>query len=297
LLDFGKSIRVSIGASGEDATIFDGTISGIEASFDENREPEVVVFAEDKLMDLRMTRRMRTYDNVSDAQLAQRIATDHGIGASVSASGPTYPTLQQWNVSDLAFLRERAARIQAEIWIQDSTLHFESRSSRSAPALTLVQGNHLLSAQLRADLAHQRTKVKVSGYDVSGRQAITGEAGAEALAAEAGAGQTGAAVLMRTRGERVSYRVQDVPFAVTEAREWARAELLRRGRGFVTVDGVTRGSPSLVVGSTLRLERVGQPFEGDGYRVTRMCHTYDLSEGYRTRFRAERATINAVSAS
>jgi uncharacterized protein len=296
VIDFGKKIKVSIGPSGSDATIFDGAISSIEASFDETREPHVVLFAEDRLMDFRMTRRMRTYENKSDAQIAQQIAGDHSMGATVAAPGPTYKSVQQWNVSDLAFLRERAARIQAEVWIQDSTLHFEARSNRSAPSLTLVQGNHLLTSQLRADLAHQRTRVKVSGYDAASRQQITGEAGPEALAAEAGPGQTGVAVLQRAFGERVSYRVQDVPLVTTEATDWAKAELLRRGRGFVTIEGVTRGSPTLVVGSTVKLERVGAPFEGDGYRVTEMCHTYDLSCGYRTRFRAERPTINAAGA-
>src|SRR5262245_48813153 len=48
-LDFGKSLEVSIGRSGEDRTIFKGTISALEASFQEGSEPEVVVFAEDKL--------------------------------------------------------------------------------------------------------------------------------------------------------------------------------------------------------------------------------------------------------
>ena len=35
----------------------------------------------------------------------------------------------------------------------------------------------------------------------------------------------------------------------------------------------------MVVGSRLTLERVGAPFEGDGYYVTRVRHTYDLAHG------------------
>ena len=46
----------------------------------------------------------------------------------------------------------------------------------------------------------------------------------------------------------------------------------------------------MIVGSTLTLERVGAPFEGGGYYVTRVCHTYDLDDGHRTHFEAERAT-------
>lgn len=296
ILDFGRAVSVSVGPADNDATVFSGTISAIEASFDDGREPEVVMHAEDRLMELRTTRRMRTYENVSDEEIARRIAAEHGMRAVVAAPGPVYDRLQQWNLSDLAYLRERAARIGAEIWIEGETLYFEGRSQRSAPPLTLVQGNHLVQAELRADLAHQRTRVAVSGYDAEGRSAIDEQAGPEALAAEAAGGLTGAAVLQRAFGERVSYRVQDAPLNATEAREWARAELLRRGRSFVTVEGVTRGSPTLVVGSLLRLERVGEPFEGGEYRATRVHHSYDLEEGLRTRFTAERATINPPGA-
>jgi len=49
----------------------------------------------------------------------------------------------------------------------------------------------------------------------------------------------------------------------------------------------------MIVGSQLTLERVGPPFEGAGYYVTRVCHTFQpQAPGFRTYFDAERATIN-----
>jgi phage protein D len=99
-------------------------------------------------------------------------------------------------------------------------------------------------------------------------------------------------VLRRAFGERVSHRVRDVPLTDDEARGWARAEMLRRARGFVTAAGTTNGTPDMVVGSRLSLDRVGKPFTGGGYYVTRVRHSYDRSNGYRTHFEAERATVN-----
>src|SRR5207253_1669142 len=98
-----------------------------EASFQEGSEPEVVVFAEDKLMSLRMTRRCRTYKDVTDADIVQTIASEHGLSAQAEAPGPTYDVVQQWNQSDLAFLRDRARLLQAELWVQDDALHFKTR--------------------------------------------------------------------------------------------------------------------------------------------------------------------------
>ena len=50
-----------------------------------------------------------------------------------------------------------------------------------------------------------------------------------------------------------------------------------------------------MVGSIVELHDVGAPFSGGGYYVTRLCHTYDNTSGLRTRFEAERGTVNAVS--
>lgn len=292
LIDFGKALEVSIGPGDAARIVFTGAVSGIEASFAEGSEPHVVVYAEDKLMALRMTRRLKTWENVSDADIASAIASEHGLAADASATGPTYKVVQQWNQSDLAFLRERARLIQAEIWFEDDSLKFKSRSQRSATAITLVQGRDLIDVQLRADLAHQRTKVKASGYDAGARDGIDEEAGADAIQAEIAGGRTGPAVLQQAFGERVSYRVRENPLAAEEASAWAKAEMLRRCRGFVTVVGTTNGTPDMVVGSRITLDRVGTPFNGDGYCTVRVCHTYDLNQGHRTHFEAQRATIN-----
>lgn len=291
VFDFGSELAVALGSTDEERTVFRGWISALEVEIVEGSEPEVVVRAEDELMALRTTRRMRTWEEVSDADLAEAIAGEHGLAVETAAEGPTYDVVQQWNQSDLAFLRERARRIRAELWIADGTLHFATRDHRPGTELTLVQGGNLIAVQASADLAHQRTGVHVLGYDASDRSDVLGEGEPEAIDAEVGGGRTGPSVLQRAFGERTSYRTREVPLNEGEARDWARAELLRRARGFVQVRGTTLGTPDLVVGSRLRLERVGAPFDGGEYYATRVQHTYDLVSGHRTSFEAERATV------
>jgi phage protein D len=291
ILDFGKRLQVSIGPEESARTVFDGFISALEVCLHEAKEPEAVVFAEDRLMRLRTTRRMKTYEKMSDADVAQAIASEHSISAKADADGPTYDLVQQWNQSDLAFLRSRARLIQAEVWIENDTLHFQSRSGRTGTDIELVQGNTLISAQIRADLSHQRTKISISGYDASSREKISEDADSSAIDAEVSGGRTGVSILQRAFGERVSYRVREVPLTTGEASAWAKAEMLRRARAFVTVNGVTSGTADMVVGSHVSLQRVGAPFEGSGYYATRILHTYDLEDGFRTHFSAERATL------
>jgi phage protein D len=293
VLDFGKSLSVSIGPPGGERIVFDGTISALEVDFDELREPVIAVFAEDKLMQLRMTRRLKTYEQMSDADIAQAIAGEHSLTPDVAVDGPTYDVVQQWNQSDLAFLRERAALVQAEVWVDGDTLNFKSRPNRTGTSLTLVCPTDLIDLRIRADLAHQRSSVKVSGFDASARDAIDEEAGADAVQSEVSGGTTGVSILQQAFGERVSYRVREAPLVSSEAQAWARAEMLRRSRRFVTVVGTTSGSPDMVVGSQLTLDRTADAFDGDGYYVTRVTQTYDLVSGHRTHFHAERATVNA----
>ena len=291
IFDFGKAIKTSIGPSGGDRTLFDGLITAIEIDLAEDSPGDVVVLAEDRLMELRMTRRCRTYKNVSDADIARQIAGDHGLTPQVSADGPTYDVVQQWNMSDLAFLRDRARLIQAEVWTSERTLYFQSRPNRRATSVKLKLGVDLLAVQIRADLAHQRTTIKVSGYDAQSRDVIDEDAGADAMQSESAGGRSGPDTLSRAFGDRTSYRVREVPLTSGEARDWARAEMLRRGRQFVCASGTALGIPDLIVGTEIELQDVGAPFEGGGYHVTRMCHTYDLRLGHRTRFDAERGWI------
>ncbi len=290
-LDFGKKMKVDIGPKSRQRTIFEGFISALEVCFEEGQTPEVIVRAEDRMMDLRMTRRMKTYTDMNDAQIAKEIAAAHSLTAVVEAPGPTYAAVQQWNMSDLAFLRERARLIRAEVWVEGDSLNFKARDRREGEEITLVQGNQLIAVQASADLAHQRTEVRVSGFDADARAGIDEAAGEEVVDAEISGGRTGPAVLRTAFGERISHRVREVCRNSAEAAEWARAEMLRRARGFVTVRGVTDGTPEMRVASLLTLERMGEPFNGGGYYVTRVCHTYDLTDGHRTRFEAERATV------
>jgi Bacteriophage probable baseplate hub protein len=294
-VDFGRSIRVTIGPEGNQRHVFEGQVSALEAVFGDGDPPTVVVLAEDVLMRLRMTRRMRTYVDATDADIAAELAGEHGLSADVSADGPRYDVVQQWNQSDLAFLRERARLIRAELWATGRTLHFRSRTDRSGTTVTLTQGVDLLSARLTADLAEQRSSVVVTGYDATSGKTIEERAGADVADTEITTGRSGPRLVAKAMGDAISYRVREAALTADEATAWSRAEMLRRARRFVTVHGTTRGSPEMVVGSRLTLRHVGAPFDGSGYYVTKVCHLFDPPQGFRTRFEAERPSLNEVS--
>lgn len=291
-IDLGKAISVVLGPPGAERTVFRGTISAIEVSMDEGDAPYVTVCAEDGLMGLRMSERTATYTDMSDADIVSEIASAHGISAEASVQGPTHPRVQQWEQSDLAFLRDRAMRLDAELWIDENdVLHLADRNDRSGSEIVLVQGNELLSVNARVDLAHQRSTVTFRGWDDAQVAPIVEEAGSDAVSAEVAGGRLGPDVVADVFDEPTLSRARRDVLSAESAQAYAEAEMRRRARRFVSVDGTTSGTPDLVPGAKLDLRRVGRPFEGPGYRVCWAHHSYDLSSGYRTHFRAERPEV------
>jgi phage protein D len=283
VLDFGKAFKVKIGTE----SIFEGRISALEAVFPEGRSPEVRVLAEDRFQDLRMTRRTRSFVESSDADVIQRIASDHGLRPTVDVQGPTHKMVAQVNQSDLAFARERARAIGAELWMEGSSLFAKARSGRNGSTLTLSYGRDLREFIVTADLAGQRTAVSVNGWDVAGKSGLTYEATDSVLSGELNGGESGASILSSAFGDRKEALAHFVPINSQEAQSRAEAFFRMTGRRFVVGHGVAEASAQLRVGTTVDLRGIGPLFEGK-YYVAQVRHRFDGARGFRTEFTAER---------
>ena len=290
IVDFGKEIEVVLGPPGGTRRVFKGRISGLEAQFPKDRPPELTVLAEDRFQDLRMERRTRTFEDSSDSDAMNQIISQQGLTADIDVDGPTHRVLTQVNQSDLAFLRERAAAVDAELWIEDRTLHVQARSRRDAGTLTLTYGAELVEFTVLADLAHQRSKVKVSGWNVDGKDAIDVEAGESAVSGELESLRSGGSVLDQALAERTERVGLATPLSQPEAQALADAGYRRRARRFLTGAGVADGNPAIQVGGALDIRGIGPLFEGK-YYVTLVRHTHDAINGYRTTFQVERPGI------
>ncbi len=284
--DFGGAFKIKVG----DDVIFDGRITGLEAHFPSGAQPELAVLAEDRLQDLRMTRRTRTFADTTDASVFQSIASDYGLTPSVSLDGPQHAVLAQVNQSDLAFMRDRARSLGAELWMDGTTLYAKKRSDRGADTTTLGWPRELHSFVVLADLAHQRTAVIASGWDVSSKQAISHEAGSSVVSGEVGGDTSGASILQEKLGERKDVLAHASPLNESEAQARAEAHYRLIARRFVVGRGVAETSSKLRVGNLVALQGLGALFSGN-YYLSEVRHLFDGVEGLRTEFTAERPAI------
>lgn len=290
-LDFGKPITVSVGGGDRAAQVFEGRISGLEGRFPKSRPPEILILAEDRLQDLRQTRRTRVFEDVTIEDVINTIANAHGLDADIDVEGPTWPVLAQVNQSDLAFLRDRAADIDAEIWVRGDRLLAQSRALRPAETVTLNYGRSLQELSIAADLAGQCTALTVGGWDISGKEPVESEAGPQGLAGES-EGQTGSAVLEEAFGDRPERIVHRLPLSLGEGDALAGAEFRRRARRFLRGTAVAEGDGRIHVGGSVTFRGVGELFDG-AYTVTAVRHLFDLDMGLTTEFSVERPWIGS----
>ncbi len=281
-IDFGKPLIVKLGT----ATIFEGRVMGLEGCFPEGKSPEIAVLAEDRFQDLRMVRRTRTFTDASDSDVFSQIANDHGLSPQVDVNGPTHKVLAQVNQSDLAFMRDRARAIDAELWIEGSTLHAKQRATRNGGTVEMTYGHELHEFTVLADLAGQRTGVTASGWDVSGKSALKYEATESAISSELSGMKSGASILSSALGERKENLAHTVPLTSQDAQNSAEAFFRMSARRFLTGHGVAEANADLRVGSYVDLKGLGPLFDGK-YYLSEVRHIFGET-GLTTEFTAER---------
>jgi phage protein D len=287
--DFGAAIQVTLG----DATVFTGRVAAIDADFTTGAPPTISVRCQDRLADLHRAQRSRTVEDVTDADLVQLIAGEHGMTANVSLAGPTHATTAQLSQTDLEFLRERLQRIDAVLWVEGSVIHASHAADRNHGTISLAWGRDLRAFSAAADLAGQRTRVVVSGWDVGTKSPIESVADDSVLASEIGDGHSGASILSSAFGPHDEGIVDSGPTSAAIAQANAAARFKAAARQYVVVRGESAGSPTMRVGSRVAVNGVGELFSGT-YYVSDVRHHFDLDAGFRTAFTAYSARLAAA---
>ncbi len=288
VLEFGKPLKIGLGSD----TLFDGRISAITAKFPDGGPPQIGVCCEDRLQDLRMTRRTRSFADASLADVVRQIANEHGLQPQIDVSGETYKLLAQVNQSDLAFVRDLARREDVQIWVDGAKLMAAQRARRQGGSVELAWAGQLREFTVSADLAHQRTKLVGTGWSVSDKQAATYGADETAISAELNGGDSGAKTLQAAFGARVDTLAHDVPAATAQARALAEASFRHLARRFVVGRGVAETQAELRVGAKVTIKGIGPIFEGD-YMVTDAQIRFDAKHGLRTEFVCDRPAVGA----
>jgi phage protein D len=286
----GAAVKVFAGDVDSPTEIFRGKVTALEARYPRLGPPELVVLAEDTLQSARMHRRTKTWDVPSLGELVTQIARQLGLTPQVPGLDASIGIQQQFNESDLYFLRRILARYDADLQVVGEELHAAPRSQIQRNAIQLDMNSRLREVRILADLSHQVTQVTTTGWDY--RQGRTIKATSRATSFGQGSGQTGKDSL--GNAARSEHLGRFAMLNQAEAQALVDAEFVQRMRRFAVAHGITEGDPSLRVGSWLTLTGLGPRFS-NSYYTTAAVHRFDTDHGYETEFTAESAYLGAAA--
>jgi phage protein D len=278
----GKSVQVSARVERSEKPLFDGEIVEVEPDFGPSTH-RLLVRAFDRLHRLSRGRHVRSFINVTDGDLVQRIAQEVGLQARVGPASQVHPYVFQANETNLSLLQRRAAALGYLLYVEGKTLHCAAPEPAGQP-IEVKWGETLLEFHPRLTTVDQVSGVTVRGWDPAQRQMIVGEAQNGKGSPQVGETRSGGEIAQNAFHLETQHLVADRPIRTQTAADLlAHAEADRQAGGFIEADGTGSGNPSLAAGISLRLTAIGDRFSGV-YFVTSATHSYSTSEGYRTGF-------------
>lgn len=279
----GDKLKLGFAASTTEASVFneeaedyliEGEITAIEVHFTNKSEAHIVVRGYDVSHRLHRGRYNRSFLDQTDSDIVRKIATEVGIKiGQVDNSGEPHEYVFQENQTNMEFLRERAARIGFELFIQDNKLNF--RKPESKASLTLKWLRDIFSFSTRVTSAEQISAVEVRSWDYSQKKLISSTASSEKLVTETGNGKgssTSNEFNLNNKPPKITVVDQPV-FKPKEAEAMAQALCNELGGEFVYADAKAEGNPKIRVGQVINLEGMGDRYSGK-YYVTETRHFY-----------------------
>ena len=278
----GKALVVSaLGETGSPVELASVEVASLEPDFRGDGTDRFIVRGYSKWNRLQNGRKCKTFQSMTDSDIASQVASSSGLSASVTATSITYDYVVQWQQTDMEFLLERAERIGYEVYQDGTNLVFKPAPTSGSAVATLAYAESLIRFQPRFSITGQLNTVSVRGWDMRTKQAITGQATPAGV--QGGMGKTGAAQAQTALGLNVTERVTDGSVVSADDAGKLAASIASRVNGeYFEADGECMASPSLRPGKLITVTGVGTRFSGS-YRVTGVRHVWS-QDGLTTHF-------------
>ncbi len=288
LVKIGQVIEVAVRSSEDEqkssTPLVSGEIVALEASYPESGVPTVTLRAYDLSHRLHRGRKVRSFLQMTDSDIAERIAQENGLAAEVDRTTHVNEHLYQENLSDYEFLARRARVLGFVFQVEARKLLFREPARVALAPVALDYRTTLLDFRPRVTAAAQVHTLNVRGWDAKEKREIVGTAKA--------AGYRTAKLDFERRGNEFAKQAfGDVETAITdepvasqaEGDAFAVARLSHLWSTDVKAEGEATGNAEIRAGSVVKVQGVGDRFGGE-YFVTHARHIFDRGGHYRTLF-------------
>jgi Bacteriophage probable baseplate hub protein len=285
----GTEIKIKMGYGSTLDTVIVGEVTALSPEYGDNGAVVLRVNGYDRLYRLGYGRKVRSFRNMKDSDIASQIAQDWHLTPQVDTTDVTHDYLLQNDQTDREFLIERARMLRYEVRVEDKSLYFQKAKEDQSSVATLTYGETLVDFFPLLSTVNQTSKVEVRGWSVKDKKAVKGEAGTGDTISTMGGQKTGGKIAEDVAGD--SNRIVTGENAATkgEAEDLARASLNRAVTEFITGDGRCIGNPDIKAGTVVELKGLGTRFSGM-YYVAACTHTVG-PRGYYTFFSVRRTAV------
>src|SRR5438067_12314391 len=118
----GDAIEVKVGNPPQ--SIYKGEVTGLEPHFKGGGKITLIIRAMNRMHRLLRKRKSLTFTDKTDKQIITQVVEDSGLTLDWKYDKDiTYKHVYQHNLSDMEFVRQRAARLGCHLWCVDKTLN------------------------------------------------------------------------------------------------------------------------------------------------------------------------------
>ncbi|HWE81767.1 MAG TPA: VgrG-related protein [Gaiellaceae bacterium] len=293
-LQIGKQIEVLL--SGTDATtltsVFKGMVVSLEPEFGKGGTI-LGVRAYDGSHLLHQTKKAETYQNMTAADIARKVARNAGIDVgTIDDAGPAHDFVQQNNETDWEFLWKLAGRIDFEVLVLDHKLYFRKAGPPAGTQdVNLKWGDNLMTFKPRITAVQQVDQVTVRARNPASKDPFESTVDVQEPVSQIGISRSDVSSALKG-GTMV---VADRPvLSQQEADDLAKSYANHVGSAYLEAEGMCKGNPLIKAGSKVKIDGVGSKFGGT-YVVSSCTQLFQGSHGYRTQFStAGRSTRSLV---
>ncbi|BAK33376.1 hypothetical protein MLP_03620 [Microlunatus phosphovorus NM-1] len=270
------TIKVSTSALSSPVTLIEAEITALELEFDIGGT-FTLIRGYDAAHRLFRERRTVSYVQMTASDIATKVAKRAGLRVDkVDATSTVFPFVSQAGQSDWEILSQLARDTGSDLTVRNGAFSFCAPAAGSE--ITLRFGEQLLRFRSVLTSAQQVKEVEVRGWDVTEKKALVANAPAQTSSIET---TTKPSDMAAAFGDP-TYVSADVPYRTqNEVDQAAKALADEMASAFAEFEGVAKGDPSLKAGGKVKLEDLGEPFDGK-YTITSARHRFDPTTGYTT---------------
>ncbi len=282
----GAEVEIKTGALGEDAStlLISGEVTAIEAALDASGS-FFTITGYDQSHRLHRGRKTATFNDVTDSDVAKRVAQAAGLAiGTVASTTETLEHVSQVNETDWSFLQSRARESGYRIFVREGKFHLQtgSEAAPSGPPPEFRFGAELIEFRARMTANEQVGKVEARGWDFDRKEVVSEELDTAIFSASLASSSISA--------DQIDSSFGDSTYVCTNRAIGTRAQAaivaeglsvdLSSGQLFAT--GTIVGDPRVSAGSSIQIAGTGKAFDGS-WVVSHSRHVFDHG-GYTTHF-------------